>query len=66
MKVTVEIGEVHYSIREIEVPDGASDAEIRQAAEADAGDANELHLEYSHTLPKENWTIRKPNGDHVE
>ena len=66
MKVTVEITEVHKSLREIEVPDDATDAEIREAAEEDAGDANELNLEFSHTLEPENWTIRKENGDHVK
>jgi len=65
MKVTVEITEVHKSIREIEVPDDATDEQIRAAAEADAGEANELDLEYSHTLEPSEWTIRKPNGDHV-
>ena len=66
MKVRVEIAEVHKSIREIEVPDGATDAEIREAAAQDAGDADEFHLEYSHTLPAEQWTIRKPDGDFVK
>lgn len=66
MKVVVEIHEVHHSIREIEVPDNATDVEIREAAEEDAGDANELHLEFSHTLDPDQWTIRKPNGDHVK
>jgi len=65
MKVTVEIAEIHKSIREIEVPDGATDAEIRALAEKDAGQANELNLEYSDTLPAEQWTIRKENGDHI-
>ncbi len=65
MKVTVEISEVHKSIRKIEVPDDATDAQIRQAAAEDAGDANELYLEFSHTLDSELWTICKPNGDYV-
>jgi len=66
MKVRVEIHEVHHSIREIEVPDDAIDEQIRQAAADDAGDADEVGFEYSHTLDPENWTIRKPNGDHVK
>lgn len=66
MKVIVAIEEVHHSIREIEVPDGATDEEIRKAAKKDAADADELNLEYSHTLDPEKWTIRKPNGDYVK
>lgn len=65
MKVTVEIAEVHKSLREIEVPDNASAAEIRELAERDAGQADEINLEYSHTLPMEQWTIRKENGDYI-
>lgn len=65
MKVTVEIKEVHNSIREIEVPDDATDAEIRQAAAVAECDAIERDLEYSHTLPAEQWTIRKENGNYV-
>lgn len=63
MKVTVEIVEVHKSIREIEVPDDATPDEIRHFAEADAGNADELNLEYSHTLDPSTWTIRKENGE---
>lgn len=66
MKVIVEIAEVHKSIREIEVPDDATDEQIREAAAKDAGDANELNLEYSHTLEPEKWTIRKKNGDFIK
>ena len=66
MKVTVEIAEVHKSIREIEVPDDATDEQIREAAASDAGDADELNLEYSHSLDPEKWTIRKQNGDFVK
>ncbi len=65
MKVIVEITEVHKSIREIEVPDNATDAEIREQAAEDAVGADELDLEYSHTLEPEEWTIRKENGVHV-
>ena len=65
IKVTVEIAEVHKSIREIEVPDSYTDEEIRRAAEKDAGDADELNLEYSHTLPHSEWTIRKEGEDYV-
>lgn len=65
MKVIVEIAELHYSIREIEVPDDATDEQIRAKAASDAGGADEINLEYSHTLDSAKWTIRKPNGDHV-
>jgi hypothetical protein len=65
MKVTVEIAEVHKSSREIEVPDDATPAEIRELAERDAGDADELDLEYSHTLSADHWTIRKENGEFI-
>lgn len=65
MKVTVEIAEVHHSIREIEVPDDATPKQIRALAYKDAGDADELNLEYSHTLDPSEWTIRKENGDHI-
>lgn len=58
MKITVEIGEVHKSIREIEVPDGSTPEEIRALAADNAGNADELHLEYSHTLDPKTWTIR--------
>lgn len=66
MKVTVEIAEVHKSMREIEVPNDATDEQIRAAAAEEAGDANELNLEYSHTLDSDKWIIRKENGDHVK
>lgn len=63
MKVTVEIAEVHKSIREIEVPYDATDAEIRKAAakeySRDAGVAAELDLKYSHTLDPESWVIHR-------
>jgi hypothetical protein len=61
MKVTVEIAEVHKSIREIEVPDDALPDQIRALAAENAGDANELDLEYSHTLDPSTWTIRHGN-----
>lgn len=65
MKVTVEIKEVHSSIREIEVPNNATDTEIRALAAEDAGEADELNIEYSHTLDPETWTIRKQDGNYV-
>ncbi len=63
MKVIVEIAEVHYSARRIDVPDNATDADIRDLAMQDAGHANELHLSYSHTLDEHEWTIRKENAE---
>ena len=65
MKVTVEIAELHKSIREIEVPDDSTDEQIREYAADNAGYADELNLEYSHTLDPEHWTIRKENGDYI-
>jgi len=65
MKVTVEIAEVHKSLREIEVPDGSTDNEICALAADDAGNADELNLEYSHTLDPSTWTIRKENGEYI-
>jgi hypothetical protein len=65
MKVTVEIAERHNSIREIEVPDAATDEQIRALAYENAGNADEIRLEYSDTLDSSNWTITKPNGDYV-
>jgi hypothetical protein len=65
MKVTVEIHEVHHSIREIEVPDGSTPEQIRALAAQDAGDADELNLEYSHTLDPSCWTIRTESGEHI-
>jgi len=65
MKVTVEIVEVHKSIREIEVPDGSTPEEIRALAAEDAGQADELNLEYSHTMPPYLWTIRTEDGKFI-
>lgn len=65
MIITVEVSEVHKSLREVEVPDDASDEQIRELAEAEAGEAEELDLEYSCTLDSSQWTVRKPNGDYV-
>lgn len=66
MKIMVEIAEVHKSIREIEVSDNATDAEIWDVAAKDAGEAYEIGFEYSHTLDPETWVIRRDNGDYVK
>ena len=66
MKVMVEIQEVHSSFREIEVADNATNDEIRKAVAENAGEADEIRLEYSYTLEPDTWTIRKDNGDSVQ
>jgi len=64
MKVIVEIAEVHKSIRVIEVPDDASPQKIRELAAENAGNANELDLQYSHTLDPQDWIIRTEDGNY--
>lgn len=66
MKVIVEIAEVHKSIREIEVPDNSTPEQIRALVASDAGDADELNLEYSHTLDAKTWTIRTETTIHAK
>ena len=63
MKIAVEIPEVHKTLVEIEVPDGATKEEILKAAQSkfEAGGSNDL--EYSHTLDDDEWTIRDYNGN---
>ena len=53
MKHRVLIREVHISHREVELPKTATREEILEAAE----NAEEVFLEYSHTLDSENTTI---------
>lgn len=54
MKYIVGIREVHVSYRAVEA---SSQEEALQLAEDDL--ASEFHLEYSHTLDKDTWTVER-------
>jgi hypothetical protein len=54
MKYLVLIREVHVSHRLVE-------ADSEQEALEFSGDGEEVMCEYSHTLPKETWTVEKQN-----
>lgn len=58
MKYRVLIREVHVSHRIVE-------ASSRDEALELVGDADEVFCEYSHTLPKETWTIEDDAGKPV-
>ena len=64
-KFTVEIHEVHHTAVEVDVPDGADYDAICRAAEIGRANADELKMEYSHDLPKDNWTVRNEAGDYL-
>ncbi len=64
-KFTVEIHEVHHSIIELEAPKGATHEQLCDAAEAKSLRGESLNLEWSHDLPKEQWTVRDDDGNLV-
>ena len=57
-KYLVGIREVHVNTVEVELPEGASEEEIRDAAGAHSIEGSVM-LEYSHSLDPEVWSIEK-------
>jgi hypothetical protein len=73
MKFTVEVAEVHKNIYEVELDDAIvntlSPAElletIRHNANNQIGESDGIDLEYSHTLEKDQWTVRDEKGSYL-
>ena len=70
MRYTVDIKEVHNNCVIVDTEEeGLSDnparEELTAAAERIAGEADELNLEYGHTLPADVWTIRDETGEFI-
>jgi len=66
MRYVVGIPEVHIATVTVELPEGATPDEIRDAAsETSEMDGAEL-LEYSHTLDRDEWTIMDSNHNYIE
>jgi hypothetical protein len=59
MKIKVGIKEVWEHTVEVEVPDGATDSEIFDAANDFIADSDEGEDEYDYTLDENKWVIYK-------
>lgn len=57
-KYLVGIREVHVNTVEVELPEGASEEEIKQAAADNSGSQSVLD-EYSHSLDPDVWSVEK-------